>query len=252
MQFLSFSASTHRHIDWADAILAVMAAHQTTNYLLTPEQKALLAEEEKLLSPFVDRLRQEEERRKTLHSATLRQVRAERRVADYICDTTVVEADSRLRPFREDIGHFLPGGFARLYQGVSLSRLLRAGAERTASILISAADVLGGLPADRFPFAGELSSRIGRAASQLSAVNDRYEQAIQERASLAVRQHRGEVDLREALQQMNGRLRSRFTQSFIESLYPQLRNGSRVIVDDAADEVDDADNEQIPTATEAA
>lgn len=236
MRFLSFKASTERHIDWAEDILSSMVAHQRVNYRLTEEQLRVLAEEEKQLRPWVTKLKADEEIRKSDLGESLRGFRAERRVADYLCDLAVVEADSRLRPYRAEVGRFLPGGFTQIFQGMTLSRLLSAGAERTASIVQHSADLLSNLRTTQLTFIPEIAAQLERAGKQLAEVNVRIEEVVSRRVSHSARMHRGEVELREALQQMNGRLRSHFTQDFIESLYPPLRKGNARGAEDVSDE----------------
>lgn len=227
MQFLSFRASSERHINWALDILTSMGAHQSQNQHLSEQQKKVLEREAGLVRQIVDQLQAAVDERDIKLSAKLRELRAQRRVADYVCDSAVREVDGRLRPHREEIGLFLPGGFSGLFQGISLYRVLNSGAERTAGLLLAAATTLDDLPHEKFPFAPELASSLRAAGSQLRALNEEYNDTNSQRLTFSNRLHRGEVELREALQQMNGRLRSDFPQAFIESLYPILSSNNR-------------------------
>lgn len=237
MQFLGFGASSERHVNWAEEILSSMDAHQSQNYLLDDEQQRLLGKEIQELRRVVNGLKSTVEERDRKLVERLRVLRAHQRVADFICDSTVLEVDSGLRPHRKQVGVYLPGGFNNLYRGATLSRVLKAGTAATVDFLRDAAEVLEGLPQDKFHFANKFAARLNRASEQLDALNKDYEEVAATRLSYSTRLQRGEVELREALQQMNGRLRSYFTQGFIESLYPRLyvRNTRRQEKDEATE-----------------
>lgn len=222
MQFLPITSSGARHETWLLEIFASMASHRQHNYLLSPAQKQRLGTEETMLRGKLDAVLKADSSYQAFLRRTLLQLRADKRVADYVCDVAIKQAEAAVRPFRKELQTHVPGGTSQILGGLSLSRALRAGAARTAKVVLSAADVMRSLP-PQFEFASRTAEQLDRAGSLLKGFVDCGAAMETERLPLKLALHRAKVDLREALEQMNGRLRQDFDAEFIESLYPVLQ-----------------------------
>jgi hypothetical protein len=167
------------------------------------------------------------------------QIRASKRVANYLCDEVWREADGAFRHNRQDLERAVPGFWDRFTSGMALSRVLRAGHEATVRIARKAAGALQALPAERFAAAQDVAAAFSAAADRLDALlrkeaDDVEAQRIPLKAAVE-----GEVGrLREYMEQMDGRLRSHFSSAFIESLYPDLTKGATAVADEADDDDD--------------
>lgn len=218
--FLSFSNSSDKHVLFGEDVGLRIDAHLHINHQLTAEQKAELEKERKRLQPYIDTVFEAAACRAEHFGLTYRQLKAQQDVADYLCDYELRQLDALSRPFRDQLGQFIKGGAGQLMQGLVLSRALRLSAARTASVVQGAAVLLRQVPT-KIPFAAPMAGRLERAGTSLFQVNDKLAALEAERSTLANREYQAKVELREAMQQMNGRLRSHFPQAFIESLYPQ-------------------------------
>lgn len=237
MEKLSRSASGARHLRWGREILATQKAQLEVNTRLTVQQQDALEAEIKRFEPCIQKLADAVVPYREFVEHAHVAVRAKQRVANFLCDEAQREADAGLRPHRQDIAAIIPGGHAAILAKTPLSRVLRAGHEKTVEYAERAAGMMRSLPA-HIPGASPLADTLEAAADLLS---DFIAQAVtlnHQRAPLRLAVNKATYELREELDQMDGRLRSFFSAHFIDSLYPDLtRKGTAV-----ADEEDEDDD----------
>lgn len=245
MAKLTRNASGQKHLRWLREIIATIKAHQQHDYLLTDAQRKALGAELKLLEPLAATLdKAVAPYREFVENAHV-EVRARQRVGDYLCDEGQREADGRLRPRKRDIDALLAGrgGFSAIFSKTSLSRVLGAGRAATVGFAETGAGLLRALPASTGPV-GELADALDRAAEMLRKFNLESDALEARRLPLRMAVQKAVIEVREALDQMDGRLRTHFSQDFIASLYPELtRKGTAV-----ADEPDEEDDDTGPPA----
>lgn len=241
MQKLSRSASGQRHLRWVREITATSMAHMEHNYLLTPAQKQALEHEGRLLAPLVDALTRAVTPYRDFVDNAHVMVRARQRVGDFLCDEAQRESNGRLLPRKREIDDILrgQGGFAAILSKTRLSRVLNAGREMTVKFARNARDLVRSLP-PTIPGAAEVADLLHRAADTLAAFNQQSEDLEATRAPLRLGVQKAVYELREALDQMDGRLRTHFSQDFIDSLYPELTARGTAIADEPDDEDDNA------------
>lgn len=240
---LSKDASGLRHVRWAREIVATARAHQQNNYLLTPAQKTALDAEIAIVQPLLDELVARVEPYRAFIEHAYVDIRAKQRVADFLCDEAQREADGRLRPRRKDIDEALKGsgGFSAILSKSPLSRVLRAGREKTVQFARTAATLIASLPAS-IPATAELSGALTKAADMLHGFHKEQDEQIDpQRVPLRAAVVKAVYELREGLEKMDGRLRTHFSQDFIDSLYPELsRKGTAVAAEDDGEDDDAA------------
>jgi hypothetical protein len=237
MEKLSRSASGARHARWAREILATLRAHQQINDLLSDEQKSALAAEISRVEPRIQALVERVGPYREFVEHAHVDVRSRQRVANYLCDEAQRAADGALRPLRKDIEAILPGGYAVILSKTTLSRVLSAGHEKTVEFAERAASMLRTLPS-KIPGTAPLADALDKAAALLRSFNTQAEGLAAQRQPLRSTMTKAIFELREELDQMDGRLRSHFAQAFIDSLYPELSR-KRTAVADEDDEDDD-------------
>ena len=237
MEKLSRAASGARHHRWAIDILAAMGAHCEANYLLTPQQvDALVAERTRLEARIVVLRNAVVPYRQFVEQAHV-QIRAKQRIANYVCDEAQRTADGGLRPHRREIEAIVPGGVGAIFSNMPLSRVLRMGHERTAQVAEVTASTIRTLPS-KIPGTVVLADALDKAALLLRDFIKGGEAVEAQRYPLRSAVHKAIYELREELDQMDGRLRSHFSAAFIDSLYPELSNRAAAVADEA-DEDDD-------------
>ncbi|MFO0750886.1 MAG: hypothetical protein U1F43_35225 [Myxococcota bacterium] len=235
MQFLLRSASGGQQIRWGRSILSTVKAHLTVSampnvsYLSTTQLKAL-GDEKALLEPVLERLTNAYAPYRDFLDNGFLEIRALERVADYLCDAGQIEANSTLSGSKDEVARLIDGGLKAIQGGLVLSRVLRAGRLATIGLATGAATLLRILPAPKFPTVAAIADRLDQAGGLLKGFLDRETNEIESRRPALRASVRGAVnDLHEALTQMNGRLRTHFSDVFIDSLYPELKDrGSRV------------------------
>lgn len=237
MEKLSRAASGARHHRWATEILGAIDAHREVNYLLSADQVAVLAAEKTKI----------EGRLTALHNAVVPyrnfidqahvQIRAKQRIANYLCDEAQRNADGALRPHRREIDTIIPGGYATILSNTQLSRIVRMGHEKTAQMAEIAASAIRTLPS-KIPGTAALADSLEKAAALLQGFVKDGETVETQRYPLRAAVNKAIYELREELDQMDGRLRSHFSAAFIDSLYPELARRGSAVADDA-DEDDD-------------
>jgi hypothetical protein len=236
---LSKNASGARHLRWAREILATERAHLEHNHHMSAEQKAALASEVALLGGLVDTLNARVTPYRAFLEGAYVDLRARQRVADFLCDEAQREADGRLRPRRKDIDSALPGGYASILSKTPLSRVLRAGREKTVELARSAALKIKSLPAS-IQGTKDLAEALGNAAALLDSFNKEENHVLDpQREPLKVEVQKAVYELRDGLEKMDGRLRTHFSQDFIDSLYPELSRKGTVVAGEDDEEDDD-------------
>lgn len=241
MAKLARNASGQKHLRWVREINATAKAHQQHNYLLTDPQRKALTAEMKVLDPFVAALDKSVGPYRDFIDHAHIEVRARQRVGDFLCDEGQRESNGRLRARKKDIDKFLSsqGGFAAITSKTSLSRVLNAGRAATVRFAETAASLIRGLPAALGPV-DELADALDRAAALLEGFNKEADDLEGKRLPLRMAVQRAVFELREALDQMDGRLRTHFSQEFIDSLYPELTNKGTSVADEPDEEDDNA------------
>ncbi len=241
MEKLSRSSSGARHNRWCREILATLHAQHAVNERLSEDQKKALAEEIGRLAPRVQALGESVGLYRSFVEHAHVDLRARQRVANYLCDEAQRAAEGALRPHRREIDSILPGGYATILSKTTLSRVLRAGHEKTVDFAERAAGAIRSLPA-KIPGTGPLADTLDQAAELLRSFNKQADVIEDQRQPLRSSMQKNIFELREELDQMDGRLRSYFSQAFIDSLYPELnRKGTAV-----ADENDEDDDTSAP------
>ena len=246
---LSATAAGTRQVRWARAVLATADAHLQHNYLLTPEQKNALTVELGVVRPLFDDLVAKVGPYRAFVETAYVEVRAKQRVADYLCDEAERDADGNLRPRRKDVDEALKkeGGFAAILSRTPLSRVLRAGREKTVAYARTAAALIASLPST-IKGKDDLSTALTRAADLLHGFNQEQDQGIEpQRLPLRQAVNAAIRELREGLEKMDGRLRTHFSQDFIDSLYPELNKKGTAV----ASEEDEAEDDAAPAEAKA-
>jgi hypothetical protein len=236
---LSKSASGARHLRWAREILATERAHLDHTDSLNASQKAALASESATLSGLVDALAARVVPYRSFIEGAYVDLRARQRVADFLCDEAQREAEGRLRPRRKDIDGALPGGYASILSKTPLSRVLRAGREKTVEFARSAALKIKSLPAS-IAGTNELAGALDKAAALLDTFNKEETNVLDpQREPLKVEMQKAVFELRDGLEKMDGRLRTHFYQDFTDSLYPELSRKGTVVAGEGDEQDDD-------------
>ncbi|MRG90796.1 hypothetical protein [Polyangium spumosum] len=237
MRKLSRAASGSRHHRWSSEIHRTMVAHLEVNTGLTGDQKNALADEATILKPRVEALEAAVFPYRAFVERAHLDIRARQRVANFLCDDAQRTADGAMRPHRKEIDAILPGGFGAILAKTPLSRVLRAGHEKTVEHAERAASALRSLPA-KIPGTGPLADALDQAANLLRTFNKAADQLEEQRHPLKSAVNKAIFDLRETLDQIDGRLRTHFSQAFIDSLYPELNRAGTAVADED-DEDDD-------------
>jgi hypothetical protein len=244
MEKLSRAASGARHYRWGTEILAAMDAHREANYLLTPQQIDALGAEKTRVEARLTALSHAVVPYRDFIDHAHVQIRAKQRIANFLCDEAQRTADGTLRPHRRDIESIIPGGYGAILSSIPLSRVLRLGHEKTANMAEVAASAIRTLPS-KISGTGALADALDKAASLLRDFVKEGELVEAQRYPLRSAVNKAIYELREELDQMDGRLRSHFSAAFIDSLYPDLvRRGTAV-----ADDSDEDDDTAEPTGT---
>lgn len=244
MEKLSRGASGVRHLRWGLEVLASLEAHRAANYLLTTEQKDALAAEKKVVDLRVQALAAAVGPYRDFIEHAHVSIRAKQRVANFLCDEAQRTADGALRPHRREVDSIVSGGYAAIFSKLPLSRVLRVGHEKTAHLAESAAGVVRTLPA-KIPGTSAIADGLEKASALLRDFIKQSDTLEAQRQPLRSAVNKAIYELREELDQMDGRLRSFFSADFIDSLYPELtRRGTAI-----ADENDEDDDTSAPTET---
>jgi hypothetical protein len=242
------TASGTRHYRWALEIAATLHSHLEYNYLLSETQKQALAAEAPGLDALVQKLQNGVVPYRNFIDTAYIKVRAGQRVADFLCDEAQREADGHLRPRKKDIDSILSGGYGAIFSKNPLSRVLSSGREKTVELARRAATMLRTLPAS-IRGATEMADALDKAASLLHSFNvERRDVVSPQREPLKAAVQKSIYELREGLDQMDGRLRTHFSQDFINSLYPELTKKG-IAVADEDDEDDDTSGPPDEAAT---
>lgn len=241
---LDRGASGAKHARWLGEIIITVKSHEHINLSLSALQKEKLAEE---------RVKLEERHAELVGAVTpyrafienaFTEVRAHQRVANYLCDEAMRETRGTLLIRRSDVERELEGGLSGLFGKQGFAASIRAGHARTVEIVMDGGSKVRTLPPNVLGpgKAEELAGKLEGTGQRLKGFNDQLENEIEPRR----RPLRAAVEVavgrtREALEQMDGRLRSHFSADFIESLYPQLAKGGRAVAADPDEEDDGSD-----------
>ena len=242
---LSKTASGQSHLRWVRRILANVDAHQKYNYLLTPAQKTALATERDVLSPLVIQLGATVAPYRTFVEDAYIDVRAAQTVADYLCDEAQRDTNAALHRHRDQLDALFrsQGGFSAIFSKKPLSRVLRAGREATETMARMGSVLVASVPASIVDTA-PLAAALLKAADLFKGFLDEEEKVIDpQRLPLKLAVDKTVYDLRETLEQIDGRLRTHFPEVFIDSLYPELKKGGTAV---AGDDDDDPSGEPPP------
>lgn len=240
------TASGSRHVRWAREVHATIGAHLAHNDRLTEEQRTLLVAEQTHVATLISKLRKAVDDYADFLETGFTNIRAELRVANYLADDQMLVTHGALLPHRNQIAGLIPGGIATIFSKLPMSRVLRAGHALTARIAhTAAAEVaklsgIGGMP----DLTG-VAERLDLVGDRIEALLERMDTEIEpQRRPRKLAVERAVLELREGLEQMDARLRSRFNAAFIESLYPSLSKRARA----AANEDDDDDDDDTEAA----
>ena len=243
---LNRRASGGRHLQWALEIQATMEAHLAINDTFTEGQRQALEAEAAVLSERIEALGEAVEVYQTFLNTAYRAIRSKQRVADFLCDKAMIETQARLKPRQVDINDILPGGFARIFSGLSLSRILNSGTETTVTLVRTASQIIESLP-ERIQGRAEIAERLKVVSDLLDGFNtERADTIDPRRAPLRLAVEKATFDLREALEQIDGRLRTPFGRAFIDSLYPDLRRRPNRSEDDQDPLLEDNSDDPTP------
>ncbi len=223
-------------------------AHIAHNDRLTDAQRSLLFAEQTAGVMLISGLERATGAYSTfLYSGHMR-IRAELRVANYLADVQMLETQGLLLPHRRTIAQLISGGVSAVFSKKPMSRVLRAGHALTAKLAHDAAaevskiSGVGGLPVMT-----EVADRLDVVGDRIDGLLEKLDTEIEpQRRPLKLAVERAVLELREGLEQMDGRLRAEFTPLFIESLYPELSRRARAVADD-----EDEDDDETESAEEA-
>lgn len=230
-QMIDLNVSGTKQVQWGEEIAAALTAHLEHNPLLTEVQRQALGEELPVVRAKVDALAAASTPYAAFLSKGHVKINAEQRVVNYVGDVVLQEAVALVRGRRAEAEKAVPGILSRITSGQTLSRALTAGHETFVNMLRAAADELSLLPAG-FGFAANSATALDETANRLDTLNKRRRAQIEaQRAPLRTAVQKASLELRETLYQVNGRLRTHFTDAFIDSLYPRLDRKGRTLID---------------------
>lgn len=244
---LSKKASGRSHVRWARRILARIDAHQKYNYLLTPPQKDALATERATLESRVTTLANAVTPYRAFVDDAYIEVRAAQTVADYLCDEAQRQAHAHLQPRRKEVDTLFraQGGFSAIFSHKPLSRVLRAGREATQTMARMASLLLASIPPS-IADTQAVAANLLKAADLLKSFLDQEQTTIDpQRVPLKLAVDTAVYNLRETLEQIDGRLRTHFSEAFIDTLYPELKKGGTAL---AGEEDEDEEEPGEPTS----
>lgn len=245
------TSSGRRHLRWAGRILSNAVAHQKYNYLLTPAQQTALADETTKLAVLVTALDAAVTPYRVFVETAYIENHAAQTVTDYLCDEAQRNASAVLTPRRKNVDEALKpmGGFAAIFSNAPLSRVLRAGRVATEKMARTAATLINGIPVAIVPTKDAVAATLLKAADAFKGFLDDEENVIDpQRTPLHLAVNTAVYNLREGLEQMEGRLRTNFSAEFIDSLYPELAKGGKTV---AEEEDEDAETPDATPATAA-
>lgn len=237
MEKLSRAASGARHLRWGREIVATIRAHHDVNYAISEDQKKALAAELTRVEPRLTALSSAVVPYRNFIEHAHIDTRARQRVADFLCDEAQKSAEGALKPHRREIDSILPGGYTAVLSKQRLSVVLKAGRAKTVKLAETAAGAIRALPT-KIPGTAPLADALEKAAALLDGFNAASDTLAADRLPLRSAVQKAIFELREELDQMDGRLRSFFSQAFIDSLYPELAKKGTTVADDP-DEDDD-------------
>lgn len=239
MAMLDKGASGRLHLMWSGRVEATGRAHLEINHEIDAAARAALEREMNDLGSVRARLATSTAAYREFLEHAFVAVRAKQRVADYLVDQAQTRTHAQVKTVKGDVDGVLPGGAASLLSGKPLSKILAAGRQATIKFALTTAAKLRALP-DRpvFVFKTTAAEGLEKGAELLTQwLRHETEDVEAQRLPLRSAVERDVAALRELLAQMNGRLRSHFSQAFINSLYPELaRNNTRLAEPDDEDE----------------
>ena len=236
------SASGQKHLRWSKQILANMKAHTEHNYLLQPNQKEAIQAETMILDALTRALSVHVSGYREFLETAYTNMRANQTIADFLCDEAQRDAKGQLSPRKSTIASAIPGGIDSIFSNTQLSRVLNAGKKKTIAFAVTAASKIRQLT--MLPNTAPLADALDKAATVLQGFVTQQETIIDpKRGPLRSAVEAAVFQLREGLEQIDGRLRTHFTQEFINSLYPELSSNSHSLADE--DDEDD-DNTELP------
>jgi hypothetical protein len=227
---------------WVKRIVIALHAHQKHNYLLSPEQQSALTAEIATLTPLVATLAAAVIPYRAFVEEAYWEVRAAQSVADYICDEGQRSAQGRLSPRHVELEKFFKaqGGFAAIFSKKPLSRVLRAGRKTTEAMARTAGTLIGSIPSNIVD-ASDVSAALIKAADLFKGFLAEETDVIEpKRVPLRLAVNTAVYNLREGLEQMDGRLRTSFSQEFIDSLYPELNTAGTAVAEEEDDNAEGA------------
>ncbi|UQA56586.1 hypothetical protein [Polyangium aurulentum] len=217
---LSRGASGLRHLRWAREIYATLAAHAEASEVSEPQRAALSKELTRLdariqgLSGAVKGYRDFLERERVRYRGAIRAALH----AGALAERGVVEH---------------PADF-----GLAVAKRREAAPETLARARARAGE-LRALAAGRRTGPGEVS-RLEAAASRIEeAIRSMQTEALPRQRALKAALEVAVSGLREALEDMDGRLAGVVSDAFVDSLYPALARGGTIVADEG-DEDDDS------------
>ena len=231
------SSSGVRHLRWVREIAASLEAQVAHNDGLTQAQHQAIARESAALRPRVETLAAAVRPYRELVEAEHVRRRAEKRVARYLADE--LEREPVPAAGAEDEAAQVPAAaIASLLSRPVLSRAVQAGNKRTASLAEGAASMLRSI-GRRVPAAGGIADQLDRARSRLARLGEELG-SVEDPRRRPLRQavDRAIDDARDALGEMDFRLRAALGPAFGERLSPELARGDTLGAD-AADEDDE-------------
>jgi hypothetical protein len=237
MAKLARGSSGQKHLRWAKQIIANMKAQAEHNYLLQPTQKAAIDAEIVVLDGLLKALSGPVASYRDFLETAYTEIRAKQTVGDFLCDEAQRDAQGQLLPRKTTIAGAITGGIDTIFSKTAFSRILDAGKKKTISFATTAASKIRLLT--MLSNTTALADALDKAASVLQGFVTEQETSIDpKRGPLRSAVEKAVFDLREGLEQIDGRLRSHCTQDFIDSLYPELsRNNSSLAAE--PDEEDD-------------
>ena len=237
------TASGLRHLRWVKRIVAHLRAQQKHNYLLTTDQQTAVAAELTMIEPLVAALADAVTPYRAFVEEAYVELHAAQAIADYLCDEGQRNAHGKLSPRRAELERLFKaeGGFAAIFSKKPLSRVLRAGREATEAMARTGAILIGSIP-KTIVDATDVAAALMQAADLFKGFLTEEKNVVDpQRKPLKLAVNTAVYNLREGLDQMDGRLRSHFADAFIDSLYPELKKGGAAVAEEDDEDADTTD-----------
>lgn len=237
---LAPEASGLRHLRWGREIHGSLEAHIAQGHLLSGAEREALRDESALLGELVQRLSGAVKPYRDFLERTRTPLRGRLRAGSFVCEQAARRAEEGLLPAKGAIGESAWAALFEQEADTPRARAVTLGEHRGVSA--RARRMAEGLRALAIatPTALALAEACEEAAVLLESCCEAFERMEEERRRPLQSAVRSAVsELRGGLARMNERLGARFSQAFIDGLYPEVTRAGALVLDES-DMDDDA------------